>query len=832
MEILSIEMTPKGLEVRTTAPPAARIAEYATTRDDGFPSFSTLTVEISGAALAPGVAPSVRFRLGPFSSMRIVRYRADADCGIRLRLQPRYAADWRIEPSPNGIKIGVGRSQLFVQDTLAEATLAPTSLPGGVRIVGLFSATSPLTGRSAVSQVYLGVGQRLRSGANVRGFLAGLGSRSDNEPLFGAVAIDNIEVRNDRVADAAAGDLSIPLGDTGLSQGNYFSSILIRGVSGGIASDRSRLSVFGGRAASGQLLRLSNFGQLTSPLTHDHVIGSQWTVRASEKVGVGLAWTRSLPRGEASQNNLYQSVEWMPRLTHSIRATLEESFPANGPTGVALTVDPRFEGKRLQVSGYYRYTSGDFRPALASTIFANLRRSYGLAGSFDATDRLNLHASASQAKRFSLFDPNDVGTFQSSRSAGATYRLTDESSVFADYGTSDVHTDPGSILPADSRLVTRSIGYSRSFGKFNSTIRYADEHTENRLNHLLDLRSRRLEGTLTESLHDGGLLSGRASVASSRRVHDGSAGSDYSASLSYRSPMTAHGRYRAAIGITQVPAGFALTSSRQEFVSVGYEPAPGSAYFDGGIDVTYYFLQTGNGQRRHVWSVLLNATRLVDWGVGLLPEIPYANRALTVRSMFAREDAGELFLRVFEDRNANGTREPDEPWLPDAVIRVDERDFRTGGEGRGARARIDRGPHIVRVAPQAALIDEYIAVPEQRVRVTDSPVAVEIPARPAGRVVGKVSAFNELERGALENIRIVARGNGLEFETLTDAEGAFRLGPLPVGDYTVELDTTSLTPETRAAGETAVLLHLTKGAHAEVSFNVRKATARERIAAP
>lgn len=832
-EIRSIEMTPRGLEIKASAPLTARIADYSTTQGEGFQPFSMLTVEIPAVAL--GSTPSfAQFRQGAFSNMRIVAFRGESDCGLRIRLQPRYPADWRIEPLDDGIRIAPRRTRLFTPSAVLETeeeVERETSLAGGYRVVGSYSATSALGGGSSASELLVGFGQRLHNGAAVRGFFSGLGSGFEDQPLFGAVAVDNIELRNGAIADAAVGDLSVPLGETGLSQGSFFSGVTIRGVDAGIANDRSRLSVFGGRASSGTLLRLAGLGEVASPLTHDHIIGSQWIVRVSDKVGVGVAWTRSLPAGEPSQNNLYESIEWRPQPTHGLRATMEESFRANGPTGFALTVDPHTEGKRLTLTGFYRYTSADFRPALASTLFANLRRSYGLTASYRPTDRLTLNASAMQAKMFSLFDPNTVGTFESSRSVGVGYQLTEKSSVFADYGTADLHTDPGSILPADSRRVWRSVGYSHTQGRTSWLVRYADEETINRLNRALDLRSHRVEGNVTESLRNGGSWIGRTSVASSRRINGVSAGSDYSASLAYNSPMTPRGRYRAAAGFTATPAGYALTSSRQEFVTVGYQPPPGWKFLQGSVDVTYYLLETGSGQRRHIWSVLFNASRLVDWGAGLRPDIPYANRALPIISTFALEDVGRIVLRVFEDRNANGEKDPDEPWLPDVVIRVGERELRTGNDGE-VHARVARGPQTIRVAPQAALVDEYISTPEQRVRVTEEPVSVIIPARPAGRVVGRVTPLNGVEKAALESIRIVARGNGLDFETLTDAEGVFRLGPLPAGTYDVEMDTTSLTSDTRASGSTRMTIEMTKGGHVEVAFAIRTATARERVAAP
>ena len=821
-EIRSIQMTARGLEIQATGPVSGRIVTYATFKEEGFTPYSTLTVEIPSTSL--GTVPGVsQFRQGPFSSLRIVRYRSEIDCGLRLRLQPRFAGDWRLEPLGNGLRIVAGSAQSLTINMGGTQPTLETSPAGGIRVGGSVSASSG----SSLTRVDLGFGQRLRRSGVVRGFLSGL-TRSRDEPLFGAIGVSEIDAGS-VLLDAAVGDLAVSLGETGLTQASFFSGVIFRGVSGGVIRENSRFAVFGGRAASDTLLRLPGLGQLSSPLSHDHLFGAQWTSRVNDNLGVGLAWTRSLPQGAPTQNNLYQSMEVRFRPTHSLRAMLEESFLPNGPTGIALTVDPRAEGKHLRLSGFFRYTSHDFRPALASSIFANLRRSYGLNASYEPNERIDLFASAYQAKTFSLFDPAEVGTFQSTRSVGASYRVTPQSSIFADYSNSSVRSDSGAILPIFSRTIRRSIGVARTRRRLSTTLRYSRERTDNRLNPTLDLRSDRFDLDSAWLLKDGGTLNGHAGVASSRRVRDGSAGSDYSASLSYLSPLSARGRFHAAIGVTQTPAGFALTSSRQEFVSVGYQPNRGALWFDGGIDVTYYLLQTGNGQRRHAWAVLLNASRLVDWGAGLRPDIPFANRALPILGTIPPYESTEpISARVFEDRNNNGVRDADEPWLSAVRIQIGERELRTSEEGE-ARARLARGDSLLRIAPQAALVDEYIAAPEQPINLSDRPASIIIAARPAGRIAGRVQAPPDVDRASIEGIRITVHGEGIDRDTVTDSEGEFRFGPLPAGPYVVKVDTTSLTPETRVEGSASIAVDIAKGARAEISFAIRKATARERF---
>jgi hypothetical protein len=186
-----------------------------------------------------------------------------------------------------------------------------------------------------------------------------------------------------------------------------------------------------------------------------------------------------------------------------------------------------------------------------------------------------------------------------------------------------------------------------------------------------------------------------------------------------------------------------------------------------------------------------------------------------------------MLVRLFEDRNADGRQQNDEPGLPGLVVRVNGQTETSDALGMIETTAVEgRNTIELELGAAADLVVEEAArsITVPAVRLFETTIAV----RPAGRLSGTI----RLERNGgrpMAGIRFTATRGNASFEALSDEEGAFRFGILPVGMYSVAVDRSTLPEEVTLISPEAIQIEVGRGERREVEFRARRMSARERL---
>lgn len=821
--IRSFELGPAGLVIHATSPTSARVTKTEQVEEAGFAGFTIVTVEVPFTEM--GTAQSrLTSETGPFVTMRAIRYESHGDCGLRLRLEARESGPWAVQSAGNDVTIAPRR-------VLAGASLVPGTVSGGAQdlrpggslhVGGTYYTSSEASG----GQIQIGVATNVGESAEIRGFFASLYPRQSS--YFGAVAVSAANVAG-RPAEIGIGDIGVSLAGPGATAVNQ---LTIRGIAANVGvSERSSLQVFGGRAALSSLRRLF-VDEQTSDISGDKVVGvvQQW-LSSRNGPSLSLAWARSLPRHGSGADDFLQSFNWTMERTAGLRATAEESV-AHGSNeenrfGYAWTLEPRAATRKLSLDGYYRYTSRDFNPPLASSFFAGLRRSYSLAGSYQPFDRLSVSASLGQAKAFSILDPETSGTVTSSASSSASYRIARGIGGFVSYSESTLKSDPGVLVQADSSTETLTGGLSVTAAHAAYGIGLSWNHTADRADPRLDFESRRVDVNATYTPRGDLQIIGRAHYGSAVRNSGGSAGGDYGGSVTVESQLLG-GSLQGEAGFTATPSGVAFEPIRQYFATLGYTPGTAFSLVQGSAQLTYQSVRVNGRPAENILWFSINAGRLFQWGGAARPMAPFETRALQLGPLPTQPVAGRIELMVFADLNRNGMEDPGEQPLAGVALRV--RHLRVTTDGSGV-ASLDVPPGTYAISLEPTIVAQsYVAlgpiapvVIRQRQRKS-----VTIAVVPAGRLTGRiVFAGEQVDPSLLAGIRVMAQTGGFTRELVTTSSGELPFGLLPEGDYAVSVDLATLAPETRIVGPSVVNLKIDHGQRSIVTFTIRRATVRE-----
>jgi hypothetical protein len=823
-EVRAIESNARALVIRTTAPIPAELTTGRQSGDELPAAIPTVTLELPNASLA-GVAARTEWPAGPFLSMRATRYRADGACGIRLRLEPRVSGHWRLVTAPNRLVI---TTDLLPPGADGDAITGSALLPGMVTIsasAARSESSRPDTASTPSGFVAVGFAEGLPSGAIVRGFLSQVSPRATGSP-FGAVGVSALPL-GAHLLHAAAGDLLVTIGDTGSGDLSGITSTLFRGAALGVEiSPAIVVQAFGGRAASASLARLGSAGTFR-PGARDRLAGVQASLLPADApyaMAAGGTFTDT-PQDGPRTLNLFQAFEYRRSPVLRIRLLLEQSRAFDtSETGQAWTIQARAVTRAVSLDGYYRALSDRFRPVGGSGYYASLRRGYGFAGSY-RHESLTLNASASQAKVFSVLDPEEIGTFTTSHAASAGYSLSSRFSLQASYGRSAIESDPGARIPADS--ISRQIGAGLGFaiGEFNGSMQAIRSETENEASPALDFVSDRLDLDLRSAYWRD--IHGRFSVARSRRADGSSAGADYRASLG--APLADIGRWSVSgeVGASVIPAGVAQSSLRQTFASMRVNPN-GSTWISGGLQLTYERIKIGD-EEFDVFHASIATQKTLRWGQGVLLAAPVETRALRLqepRPARASTKRAAVRVIVFEDRDQSGKREPDEKLVGQAFVEIDRRRYRIDG---ATTVPVDPGPLTIRLLPRGDVLGRYALTTEQSVRARiDESLEVFFPVQPAGRLHGRVEAAG-VEAQLLAGLIVRASGP-VHRQTVTDGAGDFDFGQLPEGDYRLEFVADQL--RSRALiedGASPAAVRVGSSLREKTVLRLRRATARERF---
>jgi hypothetical protein len=152
-------------------------------------------------------------------------------------------------------------------------------------------------------------------------------------------------------------------------------------------------------------------------------------------------------------------------------------------------------------------------------------------------------------------------------------------------------------------------------------------------------------------------------------------------------------------------------------------------------------------------------------------------------------------------------------------------------EDGAARARLRDGRYQVELAPQGSVLDYFAPDPIRTIAVSSlERRALSFPLRPACRISGRVELPGAAgESAAAENVRLTLAGTSFDRATVSGKGGTFQFGVLPVGTYIVALDAATLPPGIAVEGPASIESSCRKGDDLQLTFAIRKATARERF---
>jgi hypothetical protein len=157
---------------------------------------------------------------------------------------------------------------------------------------------------------------------------------------------------------------------------------------------------------------------------------------------------------------------------------------------------------------------------------------------------------------------------------------------------------------------------------------------------------------------------------------------------------------------------------------------------------------------------------------------------------------GRVEGTLFIDLNNNGARDPGEPGVADALLRLDNQLARTDAQGYFRFPPVDPGSYRVEIARAPLGLVPTVAIPINVTVAVGQFVTLEIPMRSVAIIRGRV--FDDKNRNGqldpnepgLPNVRVFAVG-AQTFEARSGSDGQYVL-QVPPGSYTVTLDRTTL----------------------------------------
>lgn len=151
---------------------------------------------------------------------------------------------------------------------------------------------------------------------------------------------------------------------------------------------------------------------------------------------------------------------------------------------------------------------------------------------------------------------------------------------------------------------------------------------------------------------------------------------------------------------------------------------------------------------------------------------------------------------LFNDVNNNGQRDPGEPSIKDALLRLDNQLARSDAQGYFRFPPVDPGVYTVEIARAPLGLVPTVPIPIAVTVAIGQIVSLEIPMRAVGIIRGRV--FDDKNRNGqadpnepgLANVRVFVIG-ATNVEARSGANGQYVL-QVPPGSYTVTLDRTTL----------------------------------------
>jgi hypothetical protein len=496
--------------------------------------------------------------------------------------------------------------------------------------------------------------------------------------------------------------------------------------------------------------------------------------------------------------------------------------------GFALTLEPRIATSIISASGAFRFITPQFHAPAGSSFFSSLRRSYNLTVAARPSARMNVDVSSGQAKTFSLFDPEDVGTLSSSRSISAGYGMTDHLSSFINYGESDIKTEAGALIRADSHTTRYGFGSAYHLPRVSTSMQVSKEAITNELDRSLDFEATRFDFDQTYHARDRLEIFDRAHYEDARRLEGPAAGSGYGAMTGVRYYRPGRGNLSAQVGFSEAPAGVALQRVRQSFASLSVAGS-GSSFLQASMSLTFQRVEVGNSTPQDAWLLSFGGGHLLRWGSGLPPIPPSESRAMRLTdTVISTRERLPLTVFVYEDVDRDGRLSPSDRGISEVPLLIDsERAFTShGGE---VTLSVNAGSHRVSLPPEGPLLEYFVSTPSRSVTaVPGRPEVVAMRVLPAGRIAGRI-VFPTARATVLDGVRVTATSADLERSAVSAPDGTFNLGVVPTGDYLLRVDLGTLPEGVALDGQPQISVHVGRGERATPVLRLRRATARERF---
>lgn len=764
--------------------------------------------------------------------VRVVRYRADDESGVRVRLDLRGWPRVTTEAAPEGILVRFIEKEREGAAPGGAARRVSPGPPGTFMLLGTLSGsrsegTSSTTLSTDVAAAQLLPGLFTLEARLLYGEADG---RQTYERATGIARGFDLGWGN---ATAGGGDLLERFGGAGGVAAGVAESLDLRG--GGLRlSGRSGavLELFGGRARGAPfLVRVGESLTVSNEFSGDEVAGVLLSVPLpfDRRFRLGAGWAHTFTSGGPDRDNVFGEIGFKAgRLFDAgVRFGSVSGTRPDGSrlSGTLLGLQGRLSTWLLDVSGTYRDRSSgyvapggnqEFPGEKGSTLYATVR----------PLPHLTLLGSLSESTAFP-FQSLDLGTV-TSRSRGASVDYTSGGfSAGANYTNFTQKSIGDSANPTDSEGESFGLALTGRFSDQSITLGVARETTTNRMNPLLDLEGNSATVGLGLTFVRDLTATLNARYANTKQTATGERLDDYGgdANVSY-----AAGNTSVSVGAFggRTPAGSAAFSADRVGGRAGISTRlPGG--FLVSANASYVRIKLSSGDRVESRSFAINLNKALNWGTGPLPgPVGVWDSGEAVSPVSAR---AAVTGRAFVDANQDGRFSAGEEPVAGVILQAEGVSSVTDQNGR-YELTLEPGTHTVRIAATSVPFGYQMAGPWSFTLSVGARRRLErdIPIISSGRVEGRLELKGPPEtRPPLDGVGLVLASAGTRRTALTDQDGSFSFGNVPPGTYRLHVEEEDLGEFYGVDGPAERKVRVEAARTVTMTFEIRRLTTRERL---
>lgn len=248
------------------------------------------------------------------------------------------------------------------------------------------------------------------------------------------------------------------------------------------------------------------------------------------------------------------------------------------------------------------------------------------------------------------------------------------------------------------------------------------------------------------------------------------------------------------------------------------------------------FTLSRTGEEVHLQTAFiasLSQSTQVDIGVSFssVDGVPNFSGSLDFTSQFKFPlffvfTRGRLTGEVFIDENADGTRQPDEPGVNQAVLQVQDSQVSTNAKGFFKFPPFKPGKYKVDFVDLPVKYSPLQELPRQITISKGKVTAIQIPVQRVGVIRGRVygdtnqNGSYESEEQGRSGLVVNLTGDQLSRSATTDSSGNFSFYRLSPGTYTLTLDKDSLPPRTSITTKRSLTVRLKSGQAKNINVGI------------